>query len=129
MSVDASQANPVGPSTAGTTAEAAPGASSSRADAFRAQIEEMKIPAPNVGRDKLFARLGALLALAGIVVGIVGYFKSHNTNNPLNQNDAQVLALIGLSCSIVGSAVFLRYSIGNFLRLWLIRLIHEQRRD
>ena len=40
-----------------------------------------------------------------------------------------VLAVIGLSCAIVGSAVFVRYSLAGFLRLWLVRLIHEQRRD
>jgi hypothetical protein len=89
----------------------------------------MKIPAPNAGRDKLLARLGGLLAAAGIALGVIAYFLSHSTNNSLNQNDAQVLALIGVSCAIVGSAVFLRYSLANFLRLWLVRLIHEQRRD
>jgi hypothetical protein len=122
MSVDVPQTAP------SASAESVPDAPS-RADAFRAQIADMKIPAPNVGRDKVFARLGGLLAFAGIVLGVVGYAMSHGTNNPLNQNDAQVIAIIGLSCSVVGSAVFLRYSLANFLRLWLIRLIHEQRRD
>ena len=102
---------------------------SSRAEAFREQIAEMKIPAPNAGRDKLMARLGGLLAVLGIVLGIVGFFQSHNTDNSLTQNDALVLAVIGLSCAIVGSAVFVRYSLAGFLRLWLVRLIHEQRRD
>lgn len=129
MSVDVPQASPVGPPSAGATPGTPADATSSRADVFRSQIADMKIPAPNVGRDKLFARLGGLLAVAGIVIGIIGYASSHNTDNVLNQNDAQVLALIGLSCSVVGSAVFLRYSLANFLRLWLIRLIHEQRRD
>ena len=123
MSVDVPQSPP-----APAVAEPATGGSS-RADAFRAQIADMKIPAPNVGRDKLFARLGGLLAFAGIVIAVIGYTMSHGTDNTLNQNDAQVVAIIGLACSVVGSAVFLRYSLANFLRLWLIRLIHEQRRD
>lgn len=102
---------------------------SSRAEAFREQIAEMKIPAPNAGRDRVLARLGGLLAVLGIILGIVGYFMSHNTDNSLDQNDALVLAVVGMSCAIVGSAVFLRYSLAGFLRLWLVRLIHEQRRD
>jgi hypothetical protein len=35
--------------------------------------------------------------------------------------------LIGIACSVTGSAVFLRYSLSQFLRLWLMRLIVEQR--
>jgi hypothetical protein len=101
----------------------------SRAEAFREQIAEMKIPAPNAGRDRLLARLGILLALAGIVLGIVGYVMSHGTDNSLTQNDALVLAVLGVTCAIVGGAVFLRYSLAQFLRLWLVRLIHEQRQQ
>ena len=28
---------------------------------------------------------------------------------------------------IVGAALFIRYSLGRYLRFWMIRLIHEQR--
>ena len=98
-----------------------------RAEVFREQIAEMKIPAPSAGRDRTLARVGFLLGLVGIALGIIGYFMSHATNNALTQNDAVTIGLIGVTCAIVGSAVFLRYSLSQFLRLWLIRLIHEQR--
>jgi hypothetical protein len=98
-----------------------------RSEVFREQIAEMKIPAPSAGRDRTLARVGLLLGLIGIALGIIGYFVSHGTNNPLTQNDAVTIGLIGVTCAIVGSAVFLRYSFSQFLRLWLIRLIHEQR--
>ncbi|CAN5562781.1 hypothetical protein BH10ACT8_BH10ACT8_04270 [soil metagenome] len=98
-----------------------------RAQVFKEQIAEMKIPAPNPGRDKVMARLGGLLAAVGIALGVVGYFLSHGTENLLNQGDAQVLALLGVACSVTGAAVFLRYSLSQFLRLWLMRLIVEQR--
>jgi hypothetical protein len=124
MSVDVPQAAPSEQAT-GDPARPEP----SRAAAFRDQIAEMKIPAPNAGRDKALARLGGVLAAVGIALGVIGYFMSHGTDNTLSQNDAQVLALVGLSCAVVGSAVFVRYSLANFLRLWLVRLIHEQRRD
>jgi hypothetical protein len=101
----------------------------SRSEVFREQIAEMKIPAPSAGRDRALARLGFLLALVGIVLAVVSYFMSHGTDNTLNQNDALTVGLIGIACAIVGSAVFLRYSLSQFLRLWLIRLIHEQQRD
>ena len=37
-----------------------------------------------------------------------------------------ILAVFGLTLSVAGMAVFLRYSIGRFLRFWLLRLIYEQ---
>jgi hypothetical protein len=124
MSVDVPQADQ-----SEQTAVTSPDAEPARAAAFREHIEQLKIPAPNAGRDKLLARFGGLLAALGVALGLIGYFMSHNTDNSLTQNDAQVLAVVGLSCAVVGSAVFVRYSLGNFLRLWLVRLIHEQRRD
>jgi hypothetical protein len=124
MSVDVPQAAP----SEQATGEPAP-PEPSRSAAFREQIAEMKISAPKAGRDKAFARLGGILAALGIALGVIGYFMSHNTDSTLSQNDAQVLATVGLSCAIVGAAVFVRYSLTNFLRLWLVRLIHEQHRD
>jgi hypothetical protein len=97
-----------------------------RAEAFRDQIAEMKLPAPSPGRDRLLARLGLALAFLGIVLGVVGYLISHNTDNPLSQNDALVVAVLGIACSVTGGAIFLRYSLAQFLRIWLMRLIVEQ---
>ena len=62
----------------------------------------------------------------GVIVTIVAYFMSHGTANPLEQNDAIVIAIIGLTTAVVGGALFLRYSIAAFLRFWLARFIYEQ---
>ena len=37
-----------------------------------------------------------------------------------------ILALVGVTVSILGAALFLRYSLARFLRFWLLRLIYEQ---
>ena len=37
-----------------------------------------------------------------------------------------MIALIGLTVALVGAAVFLRYSMAQFLRFWLARLSWEQ---
>ena len=39
-----------------------------------------------------------------------------------------IVALIGVSVSIAGMAVFLRYSLGALLRLWLARLVLDRER-
>ena len=93
---------------------------------FRADVAALKVRGGTVARERLLARLGAALLAVGIVVGVVAYSLSHGTTNPLSQRDAIVLALIGVSVSIAGLAMFLRYSLGALLRLWLARLVLDR---
>jgi len=71
--------------------------------------------------------LGIALMVVGLVLGLTAYPMSHNTTNPLSQNDAINLGIGGIVCVIAGAALFLRYSIASFLRFWLARLIYEQK--
>lgn len=80
----------------------------------------------SAGRDALLLRLSAALMPAGIVVGVVAYFAANGTDNPLDQRDAIILALIGLTVSVVGVGLFIRYSLADFFRFWMARLIHQQ---
>ncbi|MET8651112.1 MULTISPECIES: hypothetical protein [Nocardia] len=92
-----------------------------RADRFVQELNALKIPDPSAGRSGLWLRTGVILMVGGLVVAVLAYFMSHGTTNPLSQRDAIVLALGGVAASIVGSALFLRYSLTNFLRFWLAR--------
>jgi len=93
----------------------------SRADRFTRELSELKIADPATGRSQLWLRIGLALMVIGPVLAIIAYFMSHGTANPLEQRDAIVIALIGISLAVVGSAVFLRYSLTEFLRFWLAR--------
>ena len=106
--------------------EAVTDVSSDREAAFRAEVGAMKVRGGTVARERTFARAGAALLAVGVVVGIVAFVRSQGTTNPLAQRDAIVLALIGVSVSIAGLAVFLRYSLGALLRLWLARLVLDR---
>jgi len=97
-----------------------------RVEQFKTEIAEMHLPDPASGRDRLLLRGGVVLMIIGVITSIVGYSMSHGTDNLLQQNDAQVLAVIGLAVTVVGAALFLRYSIAHFLRFWLARLSWEQ---
>ena len=99
-----------------------------RTDRFRKDLAEMKIREPRVGLDGILLKLGVAGLVAGIVVAIVAYFMSHGTDNPLQQRDAFTIGLIGVTISIVGAALFLRYSLAGFLRFWLARFLFEQQR-
>jgi uncharacterized membrane protein YidH (DUF202 family) len=105
---------------------------SGRVAQFRAEIAEMRLKDPKAARDRTWAVVGAVLMVAGIVVAVAGYLSStgassaYNTEGPAQQRDAIVLALVGVSVTVLGAALFLRYSLAQFLRFWLARLIYEQ---
>lgn len=103
--------------------------SNDRVEQFKADIEALKIKDPAASKDGVWLALGALLMLVGIIVAIVAYFMSHGTDSALTQNDAVVLALLGVVLGIVGGALFLRYSFAGFMKFWLARLIYERRQS
>jgi hypothetical protein len=99
---------------------------SERVEQFKQEIAEMGVKDPAVARDRMLLRASVALLAAGPVIGIIAYFMSHGTENPLQQRDAIVLALIGVACSVSGGALFVRYALAGFMRFWLARLCWEQ---
>ncbi len=92
---------------------------------FKEEIAEMGLRDPAAGRDRTLLRLGTALLVLGPVVGLVAYFIGSNTTNALQQRDAIVIAVIGMTLAVTGGALFLRYSLAGFLRFWLARLTYE----
>jgi hypothetical protein len=108
-----------------TESTAAP--AGSRTESFKQEVKVLKIKDPNAGNDKAFMTGGLVLMAAGIIVSILGYVVSHGTTSSLTQNDAVTIAIIGVGVTIAGAAIFLRYSLAQFLRFWLARFIFEAR--
>jgi hypothetical protein len=105
---------------------AEPESITARAEQFRREIVAMRLRDRTTGRERMLSLLGLVVAAVGVSVGISAYVLSHTTNNPLAQGDAITVGLLGVSVTGVGVALFLRYSIAQFLRFWLARLIYEQ---
>jgi hypothetical protein len=97
-----------------------------RIEQFKAEVADMRLRDPATGLDRLFLRLGFAGMIGGIALGIAAYFLSHGTTNPLQQRDAIVLALIGVSLVVAGAALFVKAALAGFLRFWLARLCYEQ---
>lgn len=93
-------------------------------DAFLRDVADIRLRA--AGRDTIMLRLGVVAMPAGVLIAVLAWFTSHNSTNPLDQRDAIVLALVGVAVSLVGVGLFLRYSLAEFLRFWLARMIHHQ---
>jgi hypothetical protein len=97
-----------------------------RIEQFKAQVADMGLRDPAAARDRLLLRVSAALLAAGPIVGLIAYLMSHSSSDALAQRDAIVLALLGVGLSVVGTALFVRYSLGQVLRFWLARLTFEQ---
>jgi hypothetical protein len=96
-----------------------------RADRFVRELAALKIPDPAAGRPRLWLRLGVALMAGGLALGVAAYLMSHRTTDPLVQRDAITIAIGGVTVSIVGSALFLRYSLTSFLRFWMARQSYD----
>jgi hypothetical protein len=101
--------------------------STDRVAEFKAEVSEMRLADPALARDRMLLKLAVTLLVVGPLLGLVGYLLSHGTTNPLQQRDAIVVALIGVSLSVVGGALYVRYSMAGFLRFWMARLTYEQK--
>jgi hypothetical protein len=115
-----------------TESASPPATSEDRVARFRADVADMRLRDPKAGRERLWMFIGGAAMALGVALAIIAYFQSHgakagyNTEGPATQRDAITIALIGVSVSVVGAAIFLRYSLAQFFRFWLARLIYEQ---
>lgn len=106
--------------------------STSRVAQFKDDVAAMKLRDPRASRDRMLGIAGAALMAVGIALGVLAYFTSSgassafNTQGPAEQRDAIVIGLLGVTFALVGGAMFLRYSLAQFFRFWLARLIYEQ---
>jgi cell division protein FtsW (lipid II flippase) len=97
-----------------------------RVEQFKTEIAEMNLRDPSTARDRQLLWLGIILLIVGIVVAIYAYTLSHGTNDALQQRDAIVVGLAAVCVSIAGGALFVRYSLAQFLRFWIARVTYEQ---
>lgn len=102
-----------------------PRAGESRADRFARELADLKISDPAAGHPRLWQRAGAVLMALGVVLGVSAYLISHRTNSSFTQGDAITIAVGGVTLAVVGSALFLRYSLTGFLRFWMARQSFE----
>jgi hypothetical protein len=116
------------------TAETAMG-TGDRMIRFTAEVADLKLKTGRTRTEHVLQVVGVVLMVGGIVLALGAYAASLDvaatpgTNvDVLNSNSYETLALAGVATSVVGGFVFLRYSLAQFLRFWLLRQSYDQQR-
>jgi uncharacterized membrane protein len=92
---------------------------------FKSDVSDMKLKTGSAGQENLLMALGGVLMLVGVVVALVLYASSLNLDDARDIQSNIVLSIAMLAVSVAGAALFLRYSLAKFLRLWLLRQLYE----
>ncbi len=97
-----------------------------RREQFEEEIAAVRIRTSKAEAEQRFALLGLIALIAGAGICLIAYIASGGQSDTRDVISSVILALLGVSVSIIGAALFLRYSLARFLRFWLLRLIYEQ---
>lgn len=73
--------------------------------------------------DRRWALLGLVAMAAGIVIAVVAYISSTSQSDSRDVMSSGILASVGLAVVIAGAAVFVRSSLTEFLRFWILRVL------
>jgi hypothetical protein len=103
-------------------------AASARMDEFERQIAGLRVRGQRGGVETRLLYLGIALLVGGLVMVGVAWFRASDTTVQHEQIDYLISGgLGGIGVTLIGAALYLRISLGRYFRLWLVRLVHEQR--
>ncbi len=107
------------------------GAMVDRSDQFERDIAGLKIKSPSGERRMLAVAVGSIAA--GFALIIVGWYQasgispsegSAGVNKQINYLIS--CGLTGIGLVVLGGALFVRYSLGQYLRYWIQRQVAEE---
>ena len=108
--------------TGSTAAEAATG---TRGAAFADAVAEKSLKADGVARDGVTRAAGLVLAVGGIVTALLAWLNSNGLSDTRDIASMQILAIVGVGVTVLGSGLFVAGVVARVLRLWLLRQLVE----
>ena len=96
-----------------------------RVERFKTEAADLNLKAGSASRDTQLQILGLVLMIVGVGVALITYMSSLNMESSLDVQSSIDLCIAMLALSVLGGALFIRYSISKFLRLWLLRQSYE----
>ncbi|MSO59801.1 MAG: hypothetical protein EXQ63_05705 [Ilumatobacteraceae bacterium] len=101
-----------------------------RINQFTQEIAELKLRGAKGDTERWLLLVGAIMLVVGVGLGVIGGVTASGTTNTADQVAAIATgSLLGLVLVIAGTALFLRYSMGRFVRFWMVRFVHEHRSE
>lgn len=98
-----------------------------RLDEFQAELARLRVKRGSPSNEQRLLMTGVVLMPVGLGLVLIGYLGASGTTELSSQVPYLISGgLLGLGLTIVGAALFLRYSLGRYLRFWLLRLIYEE---
>jgi hypothetical protein len=109
------------------TGDGLPEGSPDRLEEFQAELARLRSRGSTTSTEQRLLLAGTVLMPLGLVLVLVGYLGASGTTELSSQVPYLISGgLLGLGCTVVGAALFLRYSLGRYLRFWLLRMIYEE---
>lgn len=98
-----------------------------RLEEFEAELARLRVRRTSPTTEQRLLLAGVVLMPLGLVLVLIGYLGASGTTELSSQVPYMISGgLLGLAVTVVGAALFLRYSLGRYLRFWLLRLVFEE---
>lgn len=100
-----------------------------RIEEFRSEIDSLKLKGSSGENEQKFLVGGIVLLVLGALLAIYGAIQVGNSGGSLADQIAFLAqgSLVGIVLAVAGVGLFLRYSLGRYLRFWMIRQTYEAR--
>jgi hypothetical protein len=103
---------------------ATPGVSAARQERFARELDAVGHRTSRGDRRFVLASAGVMGV--GVLLAVVAYAMSTGQSDTRDVLSSGILAMVGLALVVAGGAVFVRSSMTEFLRFWMLRLLYEQ---
>lgn len=117
-----------GDRTAGEATTATPGpAPSARLREFQTEVDSLKVAGGRANPERLWLKLGVAAWVLAIVIEVYAWASSHSSEDALEQRDFIIISIAGLAVALIGTGLFVTFTLTRYFRYWLIRLIYQDR--
>ena len=112
-----------------STQETTVGTTSPRVEQFRLEVDWLQLTGGSAEGETRLLALGIGLMVVGVALAVFGAVEvGLMGDSPADQRAYMAQgSFLGIALTIVGGALFIRYSLARYLRFWLIRSTYEQR--